>query len=82
LIKDPNYKLAKFLGATIVPSCYVINKEGKTIYKGRIDDWHYALGKKKMKVTQNNLDDALSSYVNNKPIKISETKAIGCILDY
>jgi len=82
LLKDPEMLLAKSLNATIVPSCYVVNDGGNVIYKGRIDDWLYALGKKRQVVTENNLNDALNSIVNNLPVKKSETVPIGCILEY
>ena len=82
LLKDPDMILARKLDATIAPSCFVINEKGNTIYQGRIDDWLYAIGKKRQVITENNLDDALKSVVKNLPVKIKETKPIGCILEY
>ena len=82
LLKDPDMILAKNLNAKVGPSCFLINDNGITVYKGRIDDWLYAVGKKRQIVTENNLEDAIKSVINNKPIKISETIPIGCILEY
>ena len=82
LLKDPDMILAKNLNAKAGPSCFLINDNGITVYKGRIDDWLYAVGKKRQIVTENNLEDAIKSVINNKPIKISETIPIGCILEY
>lgn len=82
LVKDPEMKLAKYLNATIGPSCFLIDEIGNAVYKGRIDDLLYSIGKKRQVITENNLDDAIQCVILNKPIKISETKAIGCILEY
>ena len=82
LVKDPEMKLAKKLNATIGPSCFLIDETGNSVYKGRIDDLLYSIGKKRQMITENNLNDAIQCVILNKPIKISETKAIGCILEY
>lgn len=82
LLKDPEMILAKKLDAKIGPSCFLFNEKGNVVYKGRIDDWLYAVGKKRQVIKENNLDDALKSLINNKPIIITETNPIGCILEY
>ncbi len=82
LLKDPEMILAKKLDAKIGPSCFLLNEKGSVVYKGRIDDWLYAVGKKRQVIKENNLDDALKSLISNSPIKITETNPIGCILEY
>lgn len=82
LVKDPEMKLAKHLHANIGPSCFLIDEAGNVVYKGRIDDLLFSIGKKRQVITENNLDDAIQCLITNKPIKIAETKAIGCILEY
>ncbi len=82
LIKDPDLVFTKWLGAKIVPACFLLDNKGNVVYKGRINDWLFALGKKRMQITQNNLEDALNSIVKNKILKIKETTPIGCILEY
>ncbi len=82
LLKDPEMILAKLLNAKVGPSCFLINENGNIVYKGRIDDWLYAVGKKRQVITENNLEDALKAVINNLPVKISETNPIGCILEY
>ena len=74
--------LTKMLKASIAPGCFVIDNSGNIAYQGRIDDWLYAVGKKRQVVTENNLDDALHSIIKNLPVKIKETNPIGCILEY
>lgn len=82
LLKDPDFILAKKLEARVVPGCFVIKSSGDVVYRGRIDDWLYALGKKRFRITQNNLSDAINSVVSNRNLKIRETTPIGCILEY
>jgi thiol-disulfide isomerase/thioredoxin len=82
LFKDPDFVFTKWLEAKIVPACFLLNNIGEIVYKGRINDWLFALGKKRMQITQNNLEDALNSIVKNKTLKIRETAPIGCILEY
>jgi peroxiredoxin len=82
LVKDPELSFSKHLNAKICPSCFLIDSTGKTIYKGRIDDWLYSIGKKRQIVTQNNLEDAIIAVINKKPVEIPETNAIGCYIEY
>ena len=81
LMTDPGKKLAKSLAAKVVPEAFVVNAEGKILYRGRIDDWMYAVGKKKPTVTRHELQDALNAISLHQPIKVAETKAIGCIIE-
>ncbi len=81
LLTDPEKKLAKTLAAKVVPEAFVTDNTGKILYRGRIDDWMYATGKKKPTITTHELQDALNAIVLHQPIKISQTKAIGCIIE-
>jgi peroxiredoxin len=81
LLTDPQSKLVKTFGAKVVPEAFVINNDGKILYRGRIDDWMYAVGKKKPSITKHELQDALNAVVNHQPVKVTETKAIGCIIE-
>jgi peroxiredoxin len=81
LLTDPDKKLAKGLAAKVVPEAFVVNNTGKILYHGRIDDWMYAAGKKKPSVTKHELLDALDAIAHHQPVKVPETKAIGCIIE-
>lgn len=82
LLKDPDMALSKWLGVKIAPSCFLVDSKGNTVYKGRINDWLFALGKRRMQITQNDMENALKNIVKNQPVKIAETNPIGCILEY
>lgn len=82
LLKDPEMELAKKLNAAVAPGCFLISQDGTIAYKGRIDDWLYAVGKKRPSVRQHDLEDAVKSVLENVPVKTKETEPIGCILEY
>jgi peroxiredoxin len=82
LLKDPDMNFARKLGAGTVPSCFLFDSKGALIYKGRIDDWLYSLGKKRQVITKHELRDAISGLLQNLPVKVKETKPIGCILEF
>ncbi len=51
-------------------------------YRGRIDDRHQELGRKRPAPTSNDLRDALASIRDDRPIAIAETKAVGCVIHF
>ncbi len=81
LLVDPQLKLTKTLGATITPKAFVISNQQKVLYKGRIDNWAYELGKKRKVITEHNLKDALEALLHHQAIKVTQTKAVGCFIE-
>lgn len=67
--------------ASITPQAIIIDKNDSLVYTGRIDNWAYALGKKRKTITEHSLKNALDDLVNQRPIKIPQTIAIGCFLE-
>ena len=80
VLLDPKLKLAKATGATISPEVVMVSPAGRRLYRGRIDDRVAALGKQRVQPTTHELRDALEAYESQKPIRVRETKAIGCYL--
>ncbi len=78
---DEQLKLVQKYKVTITPEVVVLDKAGKVVYQGRIDNWAYELGKKRKVITEHNLKDALTSIVQHKPIVVSKTKAVGCFIE-
>jgi thiol-disulfide isomerase/thioredoxin len=81
LVRDSENKLVKKLGATITPEVFLVDSKGVILYSGRIDNWAYELGKKRTVITAHDLVDAIESVLNNKPVKIKKTKAVGCFIE-
>lgn len=81
LLRDPDNKLVKVLGATITPEVFLLDPGGKVRYSGRIDNWAYELGKKRKVITEHNLRDAIDAVLAGKPVTITKTKAVGCFIE-
>ena len=80
VLLDPKQKLAKAVGATVSPEAVVVSPKGRRLYRGRIDDRVAALGRKRPQPTTRELRDALEAIEQSKPVRVKETKAIGCYL--
>jgi len=80
VLLDPQHRLVKFAKATVTPEVVVFRKSGDVLYRGRIDNLYAALGKKRRVVTEHDLLDALDAVAVGKPVKKTETKAVGCLI--
>ena len=68
-------------GATVTPEVVVIDElKGQILYKGRIDDTYFRVGKKRRVTTTSELKDALESIRNGTEILVTETTSIGCFI--
>ena len=74
-------KSAAYYEATVTPEVFV-EKKGRTLYKGAIDNWFYELGKYRQQVTENYLIDALESVLRNQEPIIKETTPVGCFIQH
>jgi hypothetical protein len=79
-IVDRRHELVKATGVTITPEAAVINREGKVVYRGRIDDSFAALGQPRRPVRNADLRNALNAIVDGRPVEKPETKALGCYI--
>ena len=77
---DPNFALTEFLGASITPEVFVIDKNGKTLYQGAFDNWAIDLGTKRNNITQHYLRDALDNSLAGMMIDPQKTKPVGCFI--
>jgi redoxin len=79
-IVDRGHALVKATGVTITPEAAVVNREGKVVYRGRIDDSFAALGQPRRPVKDADLRNALDAVAAGKPVEKPETKAQGCYI--
>ena len=79
-IVDRRHELVKATGVTVTPEAAVVNKEGRVVYRGRIDDSFVALGQPRRPVKNADLRNALDAVVTGKPVEKLETKAVGCYI--
>lgn len=74
LMKDPENRVADLYDARHTPEIFVVDREGKLRYHGRIDENYEDASK----VTSPDLKVALDSLLAGQPIVRTETKAFGC----
>ena len=79
-IVDRLHELVKATGVTVTPEAAVVNREGKVVYRGRIDDSFAALGQPRRLVKETDLRNALDAVVMGKAVEKPETKALGCYI--
>jgi thiol-disulfide isomerase/thioredoxin len=67
--------------ATITPEVVVFDESQNAIlYRGRIDNTFFRVGKRRRVTTTSELEDALEAIVQDKEILITSTQPIGCII--
>jgi peroxiredoxin len=76
VLKDPGNKVADLYDARRTPEVYVIGRDGKLLYHGRIDD----NSNDASKVTSPDLKNALDALLAGQPVAKAETKAFGCTI--
>jgi peroxiredoxin len=78
-LADTTQSLAIDFGVTRVPDVFVLKKmetSFRLVYKGSIDDNPQSAED----ATNTFLSDAITAMLNNKSIKVSETKPVGCLV--
>ena len=79
-VRDEKQVMVKQMGATITPEAVVTDRNGKILYRGRIDDRYVDFGKERAAPTTHDLEDTLNAVVAGKPVAVTRTQAVGCIL--
>jgi thiol-disulfide isomerase/thioredoxin len=80
-VQDGEKKLTKLLNATVTPEVVLLNKIGKRVYSGLIDDKIIELGQQKQVASKHFLTDAIESIETDKKVLVSFTKPIGCYIN-
>ena len=78
---DCKNQIANKLKATVTPEAFLIDRAGKVLYRGAIDDWYFELGRHRSTPSENFLIDAIRLTLAGEEIKIKETKSIGCFIE-
>jgi peroxiredoxin len=76
IVKDPGNKVADLYDAKRTPEVFVVDKDGKLRYHGRIDD----NSDDAAKVSSPDLKNALDALLAGQPVVKAETKAFGCTI--
>jgi hypothetical protein len=80
-IFDPRHQLVRLAHATVAPEAAVFDRAGRLTYHGRIDDLYVSIGRSRPGGPQtHDLEDAIASTLQGKPVLHPETRAVGCSL--
>ena len=78
---DPNYQLTHSLEAKITPEVFLFDEHDELFYSGAIDNWMVSLGRKRTKISDHYLLNAITALKNGETISTNKTKAIGCFIE-
>jgi len=78
VLLDKEQMLAKQVQAKITPEAVVVRADGKTLYKGRINDLYLGPTKRQRAATTKDLRDALDAILAGKPVAEPQAGAQGC----
>jgi hypothetical protein len=82
---ETDYEKVKALqfGVTITPEVVlIVNETQEILYQGRIDDEFVRVGKRRAFATTQDLENAIQSVLNNQPVAVNKTEAIGCFINF
>ena len=83
ILLDPDGSTGHAYGAKTTPHMYIIDKEGKLVYMGGIDDQPNGEPNAPLKAgTVNYVDQALGEIAAGKPVSKAETASYGCSVKY
>lgn len=80
ILNDATGDIGHAYGATNTPHMYVIDKTGKLVYMGAIDN--DPQGEKSPGERVNYVDKALTELMSNASVTVPQTKAYGCSVHY
>lgn len=78
---DTSGELRRNLSATHTPHAFLVDRGGRTVYSGRIDDLYSALGRRRDAPTVRDLREALDAFAADRPIATPVTQPVGCLLE-
>jgi peroxiredoxin len=76
-LKDQDQKVAKAYGALVTLHAFVLDKDRKLRYRGRIDD-----SRDPQKVEKSDLRDAIEEILSDEAVSVPETRPFACSIDY
>ncbi len=81
LFVDKDQGQVRKVGAAVAPEVFLFDRQGHSVYSGRIDDWMVAPGKKRLKIRNHELRDAMKALCEGRKVTVPRTIPIGCIIE-
>jgi len=81
ILIDEKKVLAHVLKGKVTPEVFLFNNRGDLLYRGKIDNWFYELGKYRQVVTEHYLDNAIKAALAGEIVSPNKTEPVGCLLN-
>jgi peroxiredoxin len=81
LLLDPDGKIGRLYGAKTTPDMYIVDPEGKVVYKGAIDSKR-STDVADIKTATNYVSTALDEVIGGKKVTKASTQSYGCSVKY
>ena len=80
LLLDNDCRFAAASGAKVTPEVVIFNAQGRSVYKGRIDDRYYGIGQQRPVATKHDTIEALEAVLSNQSPKPAAGLPVGCFI--
>lgn len=80
VLRDIRHTLVEQTRAEVTPEAAVFNGTGELVYRGRIDNWYVAFGKRRPAPTVHDLQEAVEAILKGQPVARATTPAVGCYI--
>ena len=80
VLLDPEHRIVRRAGAKVTPESSVFSSAGELLYRGRIDNRYFELGRARPAATRFDLEEALRSLQGGEKPEFRETEAFGCFI--
>jgi len=81
VLLDSAGDLAARLAPTHVPEAFVVDRDDRVVYRGRIDDRFEAVGRMRASIGSHDLLDALRATAAGKAPVLARTEPVGCVFE-
>jgi hypothetical protein len=81
ILFDASGLLARVLKPSHVPEAFVLDRDGKSVYRGAIDNAWEALGRRRPKAEKEFLADAITQASRGQPVAVPQTTPVGCLFE-
>jgi hypothetical protein len=81
ILFDSSGLLARVLKPSHVPKAFVLDRDGKSVYRGAIDNAWEALGRRRPKAEKEFLADAITQSMQGQPVAVPQTTPVGCLFE-
>jgi peroxiredoxin len=80
LFVDNGGKVAAALSATVTPEAFILDRDAKVRYMGRINDLYQVRGVQSQAPVREDLKEALSDVVSGSVVRLPRTLPVGCAI--